>query len=270
MSRHRNAYDKDELLDYDDYDYDDYDYDDYDSKDYRDDEENQLNCNDEVPGSTTEYEQAIDPEVAFQFVIESINDANSVVKVSETRVRQILESYDYNVLKTIEYFQLQKSSGDKKKSNKISNKSSLSSNNSNNSSVLSKVSPHVNNNGSTKQLLAANIPSKASMQTDLAAIGLDNFQYKEISSDDDLEDNSNEALGVDQKATLTVVVAGHVDAGKSTLVGNLLKITSKYNVKSTSSQNSNSKSIPLAWMTDESSSEREHGVTIDYAERCVL
>ena len=100
---------------------------------------------------------------------------------------------------------------------------------------------------------------------------------------------------------LTLVVAGHVDAGKSTLVGNLLykvihtiltltrptlfpctymrlcfprhahKVGSvaqrtihKYEKEA---KEHGKGSFALAWVMDESQSEREHGVTIDLAER---
>lgn len=74
------------------------------------------------------------------------------------------------------------------------------------------------------------------------------------------------------KSEFTLVVCGHVDAGKSTLIGNLLflggkvlkKTLHKYEVQS---QESGKGSFALAWVMDESSSEREHGVTIDVAER---
>jgi elongation factor 1 alpha-like protein len=75
-----------------------------------------------------------------------------------------------------------------------------------------------------------------------------------------------------QLSNITIVITGHVDAGKSTLLGNLLyqlgnisqKIVHKYRKES---QEAGKGSFALAWIMDESQSERQHGVTIDLAER---
>lgn len=94
-------------------------------------------------------------------------------------------------------------------------------------------------------------------------------------SDDEFDDStvvSPAASQPSRKAHLTMVVAGHVDAGKSTLVGNLLykmgtisqRIVHKYEKES---QVSGKSSFYLAWVMDEDPSEREHGVTIGIAER---
>jgi hypothetical protein len=82
--------------------------------------------------------------------------------------------------------------------------------------------------------------------------------------------------GQNEAATpsLTMVVTGHVDAGKSTLVGHLLykcgavaqRTIHKYEKDS---QNIGKASFAFAWVTDESQAERERGVTIDVAERYV-
>lgn len=73
---------------------------------------------------------------------------------------------------------------------------------------------------------------------------------------------------------MTMVVTGHVDAGKSTLVGHLLykcgqvaqRTMHKYEKDS---KNIGKASFALAWVTDDSKAEREHGVTIDVSERFV-
>ncbi len=73
-------------------------------------------------------------------------------------------------------------------------------------------------------------------------------------------------------AHLTIIVAGHVDAGKSTLVANLLKEAGLSsgdkikNMKKLADENGRSSSY-LAWMMDEDESEREHGITIGIAEK---
>ncbi|KAI0564922.1 HBS1 protein [Gracilaria domingensis] len=66
--------------------------------------------------------------------------------------------------------------------------------------------------------------------------------------------------------SIPVVIAGHVDAGKSTLLGQLLK-----QVKSISAGQTKTKRRralqDIAWETDEDGVERERGVTIDIATR---
>jgi hypothetical protein len=74
------------------------------------------------------------------------------------------------------------------------------------------------------------------------------------------------------KPHVTVVVAGHVDAGKSTLVGSLLSIRGEISQRTIrkfekQSQEIGKGSFALAWVMDESTAEREHGVTIDVSER---
>lgn len=64
-------------------------------------------------------------------------------------------------------------------------------------------------------------------------------------------------------ASVAVVVAGHVDAGKSTLIGQLLQqLTS-------ASRGGRKPMANLAWDTDEDPVERERGVTIDIAARLI-
>jgi len=69
---------------------------------------------------------------------------------------------------------------------------------------------------------------------------------------------------------LTVIIAGHVDAGKSTLVGNLLFQTGRVSSRvieahQREAERSGKASFHFAWVTDESASEREHGVTVSAA-----
>lgn len=76
----------------------------------------------------------------------------------------------------------------------------------------------------------------------------------------------------ESKPELTMIVVGHVDAGKSTLVGNLLhklgKVTQKVMHKNEKEAKAIGKgSFTLAWVMDERKAERERGVTIDIAER---
>jgi elongation factor 1 alpha-like protein len=90
-------------------------------------------------------------------------------------------------------------------------------------------------------------------------------------SDDDWDEN--DALKAEGTLPhLSMVVAGHVDAGKSTLVGNLLLKIGSVKSRDVHKHQQNAQaqgkgSFYLAWVMDESESEREHGVTIGVAER---
>lgn len=81
---------------------------------------------------------------------------------------------------------------------------------------------------------------------------------------------------LEHETSLSVVVAGHVDAGKSTLLGHLLSVTAgavmMSNAKNEGRRKPKGKDAPgkardLAWMTDEDAVERERGVTIDICTR---
>jgi elongation factor 1 alpha-like protein len=74
------------------------------------------------------------------------------------------------------------------------------------------------------------------------------------------------------KAHVTMIVSGHVDAGKSTIVGNLLYKIGQMSQRQLHKNEKESASIgkgsfALAWAMDETIAEREHGVTIDIAEK---
>ncbi|KAI0984125.1 hypothetical protein GJ496_011978 [Pomphorhynchus laevis] len=74
------------------------------------------------------------------------------------------------------------------------------------------------------------------------------------------------------KPCVSLLVCGHVDAGKSTLVGNLLFNLGLVDKKHMHKYEQESKKIgkgsfAFAWVMDESSEERNRGVTIDVAQR---
>lgn len=66
-------------------------------------------------------------------------------------------------------------------------------------------------------------------------------------------------------SSVSIVVAGHVDAGKSTLVGHLLQ--QLQNASAAGEPRRHKKQQDLAWSTDEDKLERERGITIDIATR---
>ena len=73
-----------------------------------------------------------------------------------------------------------------------------------------------------------------------------------------------------QKSRLTMVILGHVDAGKSTLMGNVLVQTGMVQQRTVAKYQKQAgeigkASFALAWIMDEDESERERGVTIDIA-----
>lgn len=75
--------------------------------------------------------------------------------------------------------------------------------------------------------------------------------------------------------SLCLVVIGHVDAGKSTLVGQLLLATGAVGERAVQkmkklSGEAGKSSFFLAWLCDEGEDERERGVTIDVSVRAVL
>ncbi|PHJ25343.1 elongation factor tu gtp binding domain-containing protein [Cystoisospora suis] len=75
--------------------------------------------------------------------------------------------------------------------------------------------------------------------------------------------------------SLCLVVIGHVDAGKSTLVGQLLLATGAVGERAVQkmkklSGEAGKSSFFLAWLCDEGEDERERGVTIDISVRAIL
>ncbi|CAO3640610.1 unnamed protein product [Cunninghamella blakesleeana] len=73
-----------------------------------------------------------------------------------------------------------------------------------------------------------------------------------------------------EKPKLNLVVIGHVDAGKSTLMGHLLYDLGNVNERTMrkyekESQNIGKGSFAYAWVLDETGEERERGITIDVA-----
>lgn len=104
-----------------------------------------------------------------------------------------------------------------------------------------------------------------------AAVTVNDEEILSYISDDELNSSANDASTVINK-NITLIVVGHVDAGKSTLVGHLLYLlgqVKKHTLKKYEKESHaiGKGSFHLAWVMDERQSEREHGVTIDIAER---
>ena len=111
-------------------------------------------------------------------------------------------------------------------------------------------------------------PSRASTHAQHSVLATDHAAL----SDDEVDKTHNEESLGGGKHRVTMVVAGHVDAGKSTIVGNLLYQIGKVSQRTLHKYEKNSAvmgkaSFALAWSMDETESERQHGVTIDIAEK---
>ncbi|KAI3638568.1 hypothetical protein MIR68_003066 [Amoeboaphelidium protococcarum] len=79
-----------------------------------------------------------------------------------------------------------------------------------------------------------------------------------------------ERVSKEKKPHINLVIIGHVDAGKSTLMGHLLYLLGEIDAKTMhkyerDSQKMGKGSFKYAWVMDEGSEERERGVTIDVA-----
>lgn len=75
---------------------------------------------------------------------------------------------------------------------------------------------------------------------------------------------------VSEKPILNMVVVGHVDAGKSTMMGHLLFLLGQVNQRTmhkyeTEAQSKGKASFAFAWVLDETKEERDRGVTMDVA-----
>lgn len=106
----------------------------------------------------------------------------------------------------------------------------------------------------------------------LASLRMTPSLQDQIPSDDEDVTRAAACIAIPRLPRITLIVAGHVDAGKSTLVGNLLfqsnmvdqRTIHKYQKES---REAGKGSFAMAWVMDESESERAHGVTMNIAER---
>jgi len=100
--------------------------------------------------------------------------------------------------------------------------------------------------------------------TELKSINdLNSMKYPKISYN--INNNKN-----NERNNINIVIIGHVDSGKSTLMGHLLYLLGEIDKKSI--QNSSkafkktgTSQLRFAWATDEGTDERERGVTVDIA-----
>ena len=82
---------------------------------------------------------------------------------------------------------------------------------------------------------------------------------------------TSHAVDAEGKLPCTLIVAGHVDSGKSTILGHLLlklgHFTARDVERNLSAAPSNKQSFKYAWLLDDSEEERRRGITIDAAAR---
>lgn len=100
-------------------------------------------------------------------------------------------------------------------------------------------------------------------------IGAAKNQVKIISQESVIKEFTKERLG--KKASINLVVVGHVDAGKSTLMGHLLYRLGQVSKKNMHRYETDSKKIGkasflYAWVLDETDEERNRGITMDIAQ----
>ena len=99
--------------------------------------------------------------------------------------------------------------------------------------------------------------SEPKIKTDLNSIKYPKISYK-------INNKKNE------RNDINIVIIGHVDSGKSTLMGHLLYLLGEIDKKSLQNTSKSFKKtgtnqLHFAWATDEGTDERERGVTIDVA-----
>mmetsp|Transcript_44110 Transcript_44110/g.37019 ORF Transcript_44110/g.37019 Transcript_44110/m.37019 type:complete len:143 (-) Transcript_44110:1271-1699(-) len=95
-----------------------------------------------------------------------------------------------------------------------------------------------------------------------------NFLDSSISNTNNTDNNSNVEESLINNFEISVVVIGHVDAGKSTLVGRLMgnilnELNREFDKYLQQAKMINKTSFAYAWNTDGMLEERERGITID-------
>ena len=245
MSRHRKAYDEDDLIDYDDYD----DYDDYAPAV----KQTAKSANNNTKGKSTVVEKQPAKPATVNPGVTKAQGGVSVAPQSKSAKVAAVPS------KTVS------------------------------TATLAVPTGHVVNDVTLMgfvteaQSMSVSLPSStilitpndsASEDLPIAALPISSTSLISDDENEDISTNStiSSVFDLGKKPRVTVVVAGHVDAGKSTLVGNLLRLRGEVSQKTIRKYEKQSHEIgkgsfALAWVMDDSTSEREHGVTINVSER---
>ena len=108
-----------------------------------------------------------------------------------------------------------------------------------------------------------NLASKVDSKTKTTVVSC-NWNEPPPAVPDVLKQDTSDAATITKtpkaKIPLTVVILGHVDAGKSTVTGNLL-----YGHRHNNNNKRTTTAVNYAWLLDEDEQERAHGVTMDIA-----
>ncbi|KAI3642897.1 hypothetical protein MP228_012452 [Amoeboaphelidium protococcarum] len=150
------------------------------------------------------------------------------------------------------------------------------------STKLSRTSD--NNNKATKSVEQKSGPVHNAVNRDLSIKDInDQLKKVDLLQDKSLPTQSSqkqknkmtlkdvlERVSKEKKPHINLVIIGHVDAGKSTLMGHLLYLLGEVDAKTMHKYERDSHKIgkgsfKYAWVMDEGSEERERGVTIDVA-----
>lgn len=94
-----------------------------------------------------------------------------------------------------------------------------------------------------------------------------------LGAEEDSEEGGKEG-GKVEKPRITMVVIGHVDAGKSTLMGQVLVATGLVSAREVRKYEREARemgkaSFYLAWLMDEDGEERVHGVTMEVGQKVI-
>lgn len=256
--------------------YDDDDLEDYSDEDYSDEGEYDNRKGGSSP-KRVEVDDEEEPEDFVQYIRDRL-DKTPLIN-NETIITQ-LEKHNYNVksaLTAVKNLQKQQ----QLKSKPVPNSTKPPSKTAPKAAETKAVSSIAKKNPSAQQTtIPTNTPSSTVFTKAQETLSIPNVQD---TIDEDLSASlqqicmSDDDLSIDFTAPsplpeVTLIVAGHVDSGKSTLVGHLLhklgKVTSRTIAQHQRDSSAMGKgSFSLAWVMDERKSERAHGVTIDIAEK---
>lgn len=230
-------YDEDDMYDYDDYD------------DYEEPHDNGVYGASSLHTSTLASSQAPPaepPSDYVQFVMDALGSvetntagSRSVGIVSEARVLQMLEAYAFDVEATISYFMKQREASKATSStNVLQNSTAVSPTGKKHTDSKAPLKQTVKKTTSTTGVLKSSVhiqddaivpmskPNAAGQDLVVAPGSAAAAAATLITSSAPLSDDEYESVQSDEKSSgsslphITMVVAGHVDAGKSTLVGN--------------------------------------------------
>jgi len=163
-----------------------------------------------------------------------------------------------------------------KQSKNVVNQNSNSNINSNNTNLNmtkkeSSISSLALSPSSSSSISVSNKESKKEEKTGLSIEELNNIKsYPTIDYGEKFTKNNNK----NENPTINMVIIGHVDSGKSTMIGHLLYLLNEINkkevhknlkIKSNKGGEQGKETLAFANATDEASDERERGVTIDIA-----